>query len=533
MPQNGAEDVSFEVTQRFMRSAWVKKKRTDAAVEWKEDIWLNDLATSAPESRPDQQDERVTLPEHGGARRFQIPILAPAPTASPAIERTPFSPRTSRIGRGHPLWPVVLYLSERVWQQFFQELETGRAPLTEEEMADSVRKSTLDLLVKELNVAEQIRGIAEAEEVFRSVELEVLGYGPLEALLDNEAITSITVVGPHCIFVERDGEVVDVDPAICSFENEQHMRRVLANMLREAGESLAPSRQVIELRLPAGLRVNAILPPLAREVTISIRMGIRKRYSLEELVQHDTLSQPMADFLHACVQARLNIVICGEGASGRTTLLNALAVCIPPAERVFTVEDTAELQLPHKHLVSLFTRWAAVDSSERLTKRDLVASVLRMQPGRLVLDECQSDEAREILRALNNGGSGLLLTLYATNVRHCLSRFEMLCQEAEAMEPAAVLRAQIASTLDVLIYLSRQQDGAYKITNIAEAQGVQNDTIKLQSLFHYQATGLDRRTGKAHGTFEPSGFCPSFLPRFKTLSIPISAEMFMTRSPAQ
>jgi len=389
----------------------------------------------------------------------------------------------------------------------------------------------LELLREEPALAVQVRDLAEAEQLLQAVVEEVLGYGPLAGLLESEDISEITVIGPLLIYVVRDGKLEEVPEG---FEDERHMLRIIENMLQGVGQRLEVSWPMATVRLPGsdgGASVNIVMPPLAvHGPTISIRKRAKRCLSMAELVQLGSLTQEMADFLIACVQARLNIVICGGVGSGRTTLLNALSSCIPAEERIVTVEDCAELQLEQRHVVALESRLIRPDMTRRVEMRDLVLQALRMRPEHLIVGECHGSEVVELLQAMNTGCSGVLTTVYAHNLRDCLTRLEVMCLVGGANLPITTIRAQMVGALDVVVYVSRLRDVSHKVMNIAEVQGLEGDNIRLQSIFHYENMEEDIETGKLQGIFRAGGFRPRCLGKFEALNIRLPREMFAAQS---
>ena len=262
------------------------------------------------------------------------------------------------------------------------------------------------------------------------------------------------------------------------------MQRIIENMLRKAGRHMRNDWPIVDVRLPDGSLVNIVMPPSAvNGPTITIRKGSTKPLSIENLLQLGTLSQEMAEFLRASIQARRNIVICGGVNSGRTTLLNALSAAISADERIVTIEDVAELRLSQRHVVGMV---AQLTSPGGVTMRDLVLHALRMGTDHILLGECQGDEVVEMLKAMYNGHNGSLLTLFANDLRSCLSRLEALYLASGSATPVTMIRNQIATAIDVIVYIARLRDGTRKILNIAEVQGVENDAIKWQSIFYYK-----------------------------------------------
>src|SRR3989441_8003681 len=327
-----------------------------------EDAWLNDVGplsrsqseANNKETVPSELEtplETYTLLDYTEllARQYAIPLTRPTPAPAP--------PQT-RIGPEHRLWPVMLRLSERVCQELHHVGPTiNRGPTREPALIGFVRSRSLDLLRGDHTLACQVHDLVEAEQLLQGIIEEVLGYGPLEPLLKSEDISEITAVGPHHISVMRNGKLQEV--ADC-FEDECHMSRIIENVLRRASRRIDPRWPMADVRLPDGLCVNVIMPPHAiHGPTITIRKTARQSLlSMGDLVQLGSMTQEMADFLAACVRSRLNMVICGSVGSGRTTLLNALASCIPTEQRIITIEDVAELQLSQKHVIALESRQA-------------------------------------------------------------------------------------------------------------------------------------------------------------------------------
>ena len=513
-----------------------------------EDAWLNDVGplsrsqseANDKETVPCELDtplETYTLLDYTEllARQYAVPLTRPTPASA--------QPQT-RIGPGHRLWSVMLRLSERVWQELHHVGPTiNRGSTRESALIGFVRSRALDLLRGDHTLACQVHDLVEAEQLLQGIIEEVLGYGPLEPLLKSEDISEITAVGPHHISVMRNGKLQEV--ADC-FEDECHMSRIIENALRRAGRRIDPRWPMADVRLPDGMCIIVIMPPFAiYGPTITIRKTARQsRLSMEKLVQLGSMTQEMADFLVACVQSRLNMVICGSVGSGRTTLLNALASCIPTEQRIISIEDVAELQLSQKHVIALESRQAdpfyerschkwwtsasgGLDAVGRVTLRDLVLQALRIRPERLLVGECRGSEVVELLQAMYSGCNGVLATVYAHNLRDCLTRLEVMYLAGGMNLPSATIRSQIVGALDVIVHVSCLRDGSHKVMNIAEVQGLEGDIIKLQSIFHYQDTELDATTGKMQGIFRPGGFRPHCMAKFAAANIQLPREMFM------
>jgi pilus assembly protein CpaF len=487
--------------------------KEEAKVEFEEeDAWLNDMGSSSQSQPPLESKPEAAEPSH----EKEHPVTEEVPSISQSHKY---------IGPGHPLWPVVLRLRERIWQELYQKpgiLSTSRAFLV-----NFVQKRAIDLLHEEPKLAQKVGDIAEAKLVLHSLVNEVLDYGPLETLMKDESVSEIMVVGPHFACIERNGAIEDVP---CNFEDDRHMERIIENMLRRAGRHMKPDWPIVDMRLPDGSLVNVVMPPSAvNGPTITIRKASKKPLSIDDLIQMETLTSEMAEFLRACIQAHLNIVICGGIASGRTTLLNALSAYIPAEERITTIEEVAELRLSQKHVVALVSQVGSPASTGTVTVHDLVVNALRIGSERILLGECRGDEIVGMLQAMNNGYNGFLMTLYANDLRNCLTRLETMYLAAATTLPVTLIRAQIASALDVIVHVSRLRDGSRKILNIAEVQYMENDAIKLQSIFHFKDAGFDATSRELKGAFEPSGFSPSSLPNFEAMGIHLPPEMFQSK----
>ena len=457
-------------------SASTKKQVVSAQ---QDDAWLND-AVSLPQ--PAKTVERVTE-KSVTYPHVQIQRQVSQDKSASDEQETITTCLSATIVPGHQLWAVVLHLSECIRQELL--LKSGISGAAEKVQIEYVQKRTLEILRGEPKIAQQVRNLSEGKQLLQSVLDEVCGYGPLTPLMQDDSIAEITVVGPRFAYVERNGMMEDVP---CTFEDDRHMQRIIENMLRKAGRHMRNDWPIVDVRLPDGSLVNIVMPPSAvNGPTITIRKGSTKPLSIENLLQLGTLSQEMAEFLRASIQARRNILICGGVNSGRTTLLNALSATISADERIVTIEDVAELRLSQRHVVGMV---AQLTSPGGVTMRDLVLHALRMGTDHILLGECQGDEVVEMLKAMYNGHNGSLLTLFANDLRSCLSRLEALYLASGSATPVTMIRNQIATAIDVIVYIARLRDGTRKILNIAEVQGVENDAIKWQSIFYYKGVGL-------------------------------------------
>lgn len=341
---------------------------------------------------------------------------------------------------------------------------------------------------------------------------EILGLGPIEPLLKDESITEVMINGPKKIFVERKGKLQLTN---VQFHDDDHLMTIIERIVSPLGRRIDESSPLVDARLADGSRVNAIIPPLSLiGPCVTIRKFAKTPLSIDNLVGFGSLSEEMAEFLNACVKARLNIMVSGGTGSGKTTTLNVLSSFIPDDERIVTIEDAAELRLQQQHVVTLEARPANLEGKGAITIRDLVRNALRMRPDRIIVGEVRSGEALDMLQAMNTGHDGSLTTGHANSPRDILSRLETMVLMAGMDLPVRAIREQIASALDLIIQQSRIQDGSRKITHVTEVQKMEGDTIVLQDLFTYVQTGIDEQ-GKSVGYYEASGLKPMFLQKFK------------------
>jgi pilus assembly protein CpaF len=352
---------------------------------------------------------------------------------------------------------------------------------------------------------------------------EVLGYGPIQSLLDDPEVSEVMVNGPTKVYVEKMGQLIKTP---ITFENEAHVMSVIDKIILPLGRRVDADSPTVDARLPDGSRVNAVIPPVAIDgSTITIRKFSKDKLSILQLIEYGSLTQIMAEFLRACVLARLNLIISGGTGSGKTTLLNALSSYIPENERIITVEDAAELQLQQEHVVRLETRNASMDGRGAVSIRDLVRNCLRMRPDRIIVGECRGGEALDMLQAMNTGHDGSMTTVHANSPRDALSRIETLVLMAGMELPLKVVRQQVASAVDVIVQQSRLKDGTRRVTAISEIAGMEGDTVVLTDVFKFEQTGV-AEGGKILGELKPTGIRPLFMPRLEAAGIKLGPEVF-------
>ena len=388
-------------------------------------------------------------------------------------------------------------------QQFLASNNHTRAEV--EELISSYCQRVLDDNPMNVPRGERARIVADICD-------EILGLGPIEPLLKDESITEVMINGPKKIFVERKGKLQLTN---VQFHDDAHLMTIIERIVSPLGRRIDESSPLVDARLADGSRVNAIVPPLSLiGPCVTIRKFTKNPLSIDNLVGFGTLSEEMAEFLEACIRARLNIIVSGGTGSGKTTTLNVLSSFIPNDERIVTIEDAAELRLQQQHVVTLESRPANLEGKGAITIRDLVRNALRMRPDRIIVGEVRSGEALDMLQAMNTGHDGSLTTGHANSPRDILSRLETMVMMAGMDLPVRAIREQIASALDLVIQQSRIQDGSRKITYITEVQKMEGDTIVLQDLFTYVQTGVNE-SGKSVGYYEASGLQPMFLQKFK------------------
>lgn len=361
----------------------------------------------------------------------------------------------------------------------------------------------------------------EIEALFTDVTDDLVGYGPIQKLLDDPTVSEVMVNGPHQIYIERKGKLTLSE---VTFEDDEHILRLIERIVRPLGRRVDRKVPMVDARLPDGSRVNIIIPPAALDgPTITIRKFATKRLTPADLISFGSMTPQISEFLEACVVSRLNIVVSGGTGSGKTTLLNVLSGFIPEDERVVTLEDSAELQLVQPHVVRLEARPPDSDGTGGISIRDLVRNSLRMRPERIVVGEIRGGEAIDMLQAMNTGHDGSLTTLHANNPREAIGRIETMGLMGGLEMPLKVIREQIAKAVDLIIQQSRLEDGSRKITYITEVSGMEGENVVMQDIFKYDETlGAD---GKPGG-MRPTGLRPLFSQRLEQHGFKLPPEIF-------
>lgn len=412
-------------------------------------------------------------------------------------------------------------LKNKIQSRLIEELDSkllSNSRSLSPEQKKEIKDKILNYLAEEAELS-----LAESWDIAEALLAEIVGFGPIQPLLDDPEISEIMINSPTQVYVERKGRLEQADVV---FEDERQVMHLIEKIVAPLGRRIDESSPMVDARLPDGSRVNAIIPPLAlKGPCITIRKFSRDPLTIENLIEFGTLTREMATFLEACVKARLNIVVSGGTGSGKTTMLNILSSFIPGDERIITIEDAAELQLRQEHVVSLETRPANVEGKGEVTIRHLVKNALRMRPDRIVVGEVRGGEALDMLQAMNTGHDGSLTTGHANSPRDMLSRIETMVLMAGMDLPVRAIREQIAAALDLVIQTARLKDGSRRVTHITEVQGLEGDVIVLQDIFRFVQQGVDANK-RIIGEFRPTGIRPKFYDRLLASGITLPAGLF-------
>ena len=452
------------------------------------------------------------------------PSQQPAPGApKPPASSTPPPPANEDIRRRQAPAPIhdnYNDLKSRMQQKIVQELD----PKLDLSKKDQVRKSIEDLFNGFLEQEGIVLARSERTRLFEEMVAEVLGLGPLEPLLADPSVDEIMVNGPKNIYVERYGKIERLN---ISFETDGHVMRIIDRIVSPLGRRIDESSPYVDARLLDGSRVNVIIPPLALcGPTITIRKFKKTPLTVDDVIRLGTFTSESVQFLKACVEGKMNIMISGGTGSGKTTTLNILSSFIPPTERIITLENAAELQLRQEHVITLESRPPNIEGRGEVSIQDLVVNCLRMRPDRIIVGECRSAETLDMLQAMNTGHEGSMSTLHANSTRDALHRMETMVLMGGVELPVRAIREQVASALNLIVQVERLRDGTRKVTEIVEVQGLEGDVIVTQSIFKFDATGI--KDGKIQGKLKPTGIRPKFMEKLESLSIFLPPQIFGT-----
>ncbi|MBA2604717.1 MAG: CpaF family protein [Acidobacteria bacterium] len=413
-------------------------------------------------------------------------------------------------------------LKSRIHQDLLNRLDLDR--LTRMQRADAepeIRNLIVGMVERES--ADMPLSLFEREALISDVINELFGLGPLEILLRDPSISDILVNRFDQVYVEREGKLEETG---VTFKDDAHLMQIIERIVSSVGRRIDESSPLVDARLADGSRVNAIIPPLALDgPAMSIRRFRTDRLGAHDLVARDSWTEPMLEFLQMAVACRLNLIVSGGTGSGKTTLLNVLSGFIGNTERVVTIEDAAELALRQRHVVRLETRTANIEGKGAVRARDLVVNALRMRPDRIIIGEVRSEEALDMLQAMNTGHDGSLTTVHANSPRDALYRLDTMVAMANLNIPERAIRQQIASAINLIVQVSRMADGTRKVTGIAEITGMEGEVITMQDIFVFERTGISAG-GKVMGRFRATGIRPKCNDRITAAGMSLRSDMF-------
>ena len=418
--------------------------------------------------------------------------------------------------------PQYQALKGRIHEELLGRLNLERlARVKREDAEPEIRTLISNLLDRESQNTPL--SLFERDALVVDVLHEIFGLGPLEALLADPDISDILVNRHNQVYLERNGRLEESDVV---FQNDAHLLRIIERIVCMVGRRIDESSPMVDARLQDGSRVNAVIPPLALDgPCMSIRRFRTDRIGAQDLVERQSLTQPMLDFLRDVVGARLNIIVSGGTGAGKTTLLNGLSSFISDGERIVTIEDAAELTLKQRHTVRLETRPPNIEGQGAVRQRQLVVNALRMRPDRIIVGEVRGEEALDMLQAMNTGHDGSLTTIHANTPRDALYRLDTMVAMANLNIPDRAVRNQIASAVNLIVQVSRMSDGTRKVTSIAEITGMEQDVITMQEIFRFERTGLTRE-GKVTGRFRATGIRPKCAERLESMGTRLPLDMF-------
>jgi pilus assembly protein CpaF len=413
---------------------------------------------------------------------------------------------------------TYLDLKTRVQNRLLAELD----PSMDISKVGEVRTTIQELFEQVLSEENIVLSRPERHRLFEQIAAEILGFGPLQPLLEDETITEIMVNGAKNIYVERAGKLLRVP---VSFESNDHVMRIIDRIVAPLGRRIDESSPYVDARLPDGSRVNAVIPPISLVGPIlTIRKFFKTPITIEQLIKFGTITPESLQFLKACVESRLNVIISGGTGSGKTTLLNILSQFIPNDERIVTIENAAELQLRQEHVVTLESRPANIEGKGEITIRQLVINALRMRPDRIIVGEIRDDAALDMLQAMNTGHDGSMTTAHSNSPRDTLARIETMVLMAGMELPVRAVREQISSAINLVVHQERMKDGSRKIVNITEISGMEGDVITMTDIFSFEQSGYEE--GKVIGRLRPTGLRPKFIDKIEASGIHLPATIF-------
>ena len=412
-------------------------------------------------------------------------------------------------------------LKVRVQNRLLAELD----PSIDVSEVEKVRGMIRDLFEQILTEESIVLSRQEKHRLFEQIAAEILGFGPLQPLLEDNDITEVMVNGAKSCYFEKAGKI---NRAPITFESDEHVMRIIDRIVAPLGRRIDESSPYVDARLPDGSRVNAVIPPISLVgPCLTIRKFSKDPFTVEQLIDFGSLTPSAVLFMEAAVKSRFNCVISGGTGSGKTTLLNVLSGFIPNDERIITVENAAELQMRQDHVVTLESRPPNIEGRGEVTIRQLVINTLRMRPDRIIVGEIRGEESLDMLQAMNTGHDGSLTTAHSNSPRDTLARIETMALMAGMDLPVRAIREQIASAIDLIIHQSRMQDGTRKVTNITEVIGMEGDVITMQDIFRFEQTAIE--DGKVLGELVPTGLRPKYMDKIEAHGIHLPPSIFSKR----
>jgi pilus assembly protein CpaF len=446
----------------------------------------------------------------------------PPPPAKPPGGASLYGRLQEGMGFADPRAEALDAVRVRVHRRVISEL----GPVFYNNLVDQKElRSRVERIVQSALRAEKTpMSAAEAAQVAQIVGDDVLGYGPIERLLNDPTISEIMVNGPDKVYIERNGKIL---PTKVSFLDEAHLRHVTGRIVAEVGRHIDESSPMVDARLMDGSRVNAIYPPLAvGGPFLTIRKFAKDPYTLQDLIGFSTLTPQVGELLEACVEGRANILVSGGASTGKTTLLNVMSSFIPSDERIITIEDAKELQLRQRHVVSLESRPPNTEGKGEVSIRDLLRNALRMRPDRIIIGECRSGEALDMLQAMNTGHEGSLTTIHANSPRDALSRVETMTLMAGFDLPVRAVREQLSSALDIIVHLTRLRDGTRRVTQVTEVGHMESEVILLQDIFMFDFRMGSDSVGRSLGQLKATGLRPHLTERLADRGVKVDPSIF-------
>src|SRR5450830_859903 len=441
-----------------------------------------------------------------------------SPTAPPGPGVTSSSPAGQRLLSQAPIRESLREVKFRIQSRVIQDLD----PKLDLANQVEVRRQIEEIFGRVIDEEGLALTRAERVRMLEQITDEIIGLGPLEPLLRDETVTEIMVNGPRQVYVERSGRLELTNVV---FQNDDHVMRIIDRIISPIGRRIDESSPMVDARLTDGSRVNAIIPPLSLVgPVVTIRKFAASPFTVDDLVRFGTATPDMFDFLKACVEARLNIFVSGGTGSGKTSTLNVLSSFIPNDERIITIEDAAELQLRQEHVVTLESRPPNIEGKGQVPIRELVRNSLRMRPDRIIVGECRSGEALDMLQAMNTGHDGSMSTGHANSPRDMLSRLETMVLMAGVDLPLRAIREHVSSAVDLIVHKSRMKDGTRRIEYITEIQGMEGDVVVMQDVFLFEQTGVIE--GKIQGRLRPTGIRHKFVEKFEIMGIHLPRGLF-------